>query len=301
MRFAVLSDIHGNLPALEAVLADARQQDVDGYIVAGDFTGGPHPQETFDLLRSLGCWMIRGNGEDYMLAYDAGTAPHAWRVSDQWATLRWSVARLSRETLDHVAGLPEQRVLVLDGALPVRVVHGSPRRPSEFLYPDGDPTALELYRRAELLPPSEKLPKLGVVLADVREQVVICAHSHIPWIQKAGGRLVVNAGAVSSPNNGDVGAQYALLEWREGGWVATLRSVPYDLEEALAAFRDTGFLEAGGVMAEAFLLGILTAQNVPGRFARHVGRLAAEAGYEPGDALPEAVWQQSIATFSWGE
>jgi predicted phosphodiesterase len=61
-RLAVLADTHGNLPALEAVLADARQQGVDGIIVAGDLTtGGPHQLETINLLRSLGSWMIRGN------------------------------------------------------------------------------------------------------------------------------------------------------------------------------------------------------------------------------------------------
>ena len=159
---------------------------------------------------------------------------------------------------------------------------------------------MESYRRAELLPPGDKVPQLEAVLAGVKEQALICAHSHIPWVQSGGGRLVVNTGAVSSPNNGDVAAQYALLEWREGGWVAALRSVPYDLEMARAAFLDSGFLAAGGVMAGAFLLGIFTAQNVPGRFARHVRRLELEAGSQPGNAVPDGVWQRAIATFEWG-
>jgi predicted phosphodiesterase len=301
MRVAVLADIHGNLPALEAVLADASQQGVDEYIVAGDFTGGPHPQETLDLLLSLGCWLIRGNSEDYVLAIDTGEAPRAWQVSDQWATLRWSFERLSRESIDHIAGLPEQRCLVLNGAAPLRVVHGSPSNPSAFLYPDGDLTALEFYRRAELLPQDGQLPELAAVLAGVGEQTLVCGHSHISWIQEADGRLAVNVGAVSSPNNDDLGAQYGLLEWREGHWWAKLRSVPYDLEEARAAFENTGLLEAGGAMAEAFLLGILTAQNVPGRFARHVRRLEEAAGCVPGEETPDAVWQQAIATFEWAE
>ena len=81
VRLAVLSDIHGNLPALEAVLADVQRQGVDGILVAGDCTGGPHQQAAIDLLRALDSWMIRGNSENYCLAFDTGTAPESWRTS----------------------------------------------------------------------------------------------------------------------------------------------------------------------------------------------------------------------------
>ena len=105
MRLAILADIHANLPALEAVLADARQNPVDGFIVAGDhITGGPHPNETMGALRSLeNCWMIRGNMDDYLLKYANGTAPAEWRTSRQWATLRWSQQRLDRATLNFIS------------------------------------------------------------------------------------------------------------------------------------------------------------------------------------------------------
>jgi len=63
MRLAVISDTHGNLPALEAVLEDIQRHSVDGILVAGDLTGGPYQVETIYLLRSLGAWMIRGNGD----------------------------------------------------------------------------------------------------------------------------------------------------------------------------------------------------------------------------------------------
>ena len=69
---AVLSDIHGNLPALEAVLADAERQGASGVIIAGDFIGGPFPQETVARLRALDGWLIRGNGENYFLTHRAG-------------------------------------------------------------------------------------------------------------------------------------------------------------------------------------------------------------------------------------
>ena len=300
MRLAVVADTHGNLPALEAVLADIRLQEVDDIIVAGDFTGGPQPQETIDLLRSLDGWMIRGNSENYFLAYDAGDAPEAWRVGEQWATLRWSYECLSRETISFIASLPEQRVVRLDGMTPIRVVHGSPRSPSEFLYPDRDPATLELYRKAGLLDPDRDPVKLRVALAQVEESVLLCAHSHIPWVQAEEGRLVVNPGAVSGPNNGDVRARYALLSWQDGRWRAELRAIAYDLEQIQAAFRDSGLLAAGGVMAQAFLLDILTGQNVPGRFVAHARRRADAAGYGALSVLPDDIWHEAIATFDWG-
>ena len=300
MRLAVLSDTHGNLPALEAVLTDARQQGVDGIIVAGDFTtGGPQQLETINMLRSLGSWMIRGNRENYLLAYDTGDAPDGRRVSKQWATMRWSYHRLDRETLDFIAVLPEQRVVALDDAAPIRVVHGSLRSPSELLFPDRDPVTLGLFRKAGLLLPGHDPVKLYQALAQVKEPVLVCGHSHIPWKQEQNGRLVLNPGSVGAPINGDVRAQYALLTWQDGHWQAEHRAIAYDLERIRAAFSESGLLEEGGAFARAWLLVIETGQNVSGRFVSYAYGLAAEAGCEGSDVVPDSIWEHAIATFDW--
>lgn len=299
MRLAVLADTHGNLPALEAVLADVERQGVDGLIVAGDITGGPHAAETIAALRSLGGFIIRGNGDEYFLDFDAGRAPPAWYTSALWATLRWSYERLDRETLDFVRLLPDQRVLVFDGAAPIRVVHGSPWSTREFLYPDHDRMTLAAFRRAGLMPADGEVPALSEKLAGLVEPVLVCAHSHISWVQDDGDRLSVNPGSVGAPNNGDVRAQYALLTWTGDCWRASLHAVCYDLERVRAAYCDSGLLAAGGAMAEAFLLGILSGENVPGRFVNHVQRLSAEAGFGSGEELPDSVWQEAVSTFGW--
>jgi len=261
MRLAVLSDTHGNLPALEAVLADARQQGVDSIVVAGDFTtGGSQQLETINLLRSLGSWMIRGNSEGYLLAYGAGNVPDGWRVSKQWASVRWSYSHLNRETLDFIASLPEQRVVALDDAAPIRVVHGSPRSSSEHLFPDRDPVSLRAFRKAGLLPPGRDPVKLDQALVQVKESGLVCGHSHIPWKQEQHGRLVLNPGSVGAPINGDVRAQYALLTWGDGRWQAEHRAIAYDLDLVRAAFSESGLLEEGGAFARAWLLVILSAR-----------------------------------------
>ncbi len=135
IRAAALADVHGNLPALEAVLADARAQGVDRFIVAGDLvTGGPQPAETMRLLRSLDAWMIRGNTDNYLLALDDGSASIGMRTAAQWALTRWSYRHTPRTALDFIAALPEECVVDLPGAAPIRAVHGAPGSVSRFLF-----------------------------------------------------------------------------------------------------------------------------------------------------------------------
>lgn len=301
MRLAVLADVHSNLPALEAVLADVQRRGVDGIIVAGDhITGGPHPTEVLRLLRSLDCWMIQGNREDYLLTYDAGDESDERRGSEQWVSLHWTYSRLGREWLDFIASLPEQRVISLDGAAPIRVVHGSPRYSSEGLFPDRDPAAMAVFERAGFFWSGKKPVELDWVLAQIDEPVLVCGHTHIPWTQERDGRLVINPGAVGAPLDGDVRARYALLTWRDGRWWAEQRAVCYDIERVRADFHASGLLAEGGVFARSALLTIETAQNVQGRLVAHVYGMAAQAGFKGRAVVPDEIWERALATFDWG-
>jgi putative phosphoesterase len=282
MRLAVMSDVHGNLPALEAVLQDLQQYEPDGVIVAGDFVGGPHPVETIHLLRSLDSWMIRGNGDSVLVEHAAGNAPAAEYVCLQFALARWANTHVDQETLDFLKSLPEQRVVHLPGAAAIRVVHGSPRNPSESIFPDRDLGALDL------------------ALAQISEPVLVCGHTHIPWSLERNGRLALNSGAVAGPLNGEVGAQYARLIWQGDRWQVVHRTVPYDLERIRVAFRESGLLEQGGALARAFLLSIETGENVAKDFLAYAYGLTTAAELEEGNVVPDDVWEQAAATFDWG-
>ncbi len=284
MRLAVLADIHGNLPALEAVLEDLRHCEPDGILVAGDLAEGcPQPNEVVRLLRSRRHWMIRGNGDTRLLRYDAGEGPAAWRTHLQWALVRWSHRHMDQDTLAFIRSLPEQRIVDIAGMAPIRVVHGSPRNPSELIFPDQDPLALDL------------------ALAQVPEPVLICGHTHIPWQVEQNGRLALNPGAVCGPLNGFVGAQYALLTWQGDRWQAEQRAIRYDLGRLRAVLRETGLLEEGGALMRAFLLSMETGRNIGEDFVVHAYRLAAEAGFEGCDVVPDAVWERAAVTFDWEE
>ncbi|MFN2183883.1 MAG: metallophosphoesterase family protein [Anaerolineae bacterium] len=300
MRLAILADIHGNLPALEAVLADIEQLEVDGTIVAGDFCDRPQPLEAVHAVRALGACVIRGNRENYVLAYTRQQAPEPWRTSQQWIGIRWLCELLDDEGLDYLESLPEECVYAGEGTDPIRVVHASPGSVSELLLPSHDPVAMELFRQAGLMELRyDTQADQGEVFSRFDEPVLVCAHAHIPWKRELDGRLIVNPGSVGIPINGDTRAQYALLTWEGRRWKAELRAVDYGLGPIRAAYQKSGILIIEGAFALAQLRGIETGQNVPGRLVLHCRRHATEAGIPESEAIPDAMWDEAVATFDW--
>jgi hypothetical protein len=141
--------------------------------------------------------------------------------------------------------------------------------------------------------------RLQAVLDALVEPVLICAHTHIAWVQEQNDKLVFNPGSVGAPLNGDVRAQYALLEWHGGRWQALLRAIPYDLEQIRRVFVESGYLEDGGAYARAWLIGIETGRYVWGPFLAHAHRLAAETGGADRQTTLADVWDRAVATFDW--
>jgi len=299
MRLAILADIHGNLPALEAVLADLEGQQVDRILVAGDTVDGPCPVETLQALLARCSWLIRGNREEYFLAYDRGDLPATWHTGDRYASVRWIFRRLDREALDFMGSLPEQDTFDPGDAAAIRVVHGAPQGVSALLVPNRTPDLLKLFDQVGLTDLGYRHVTLDEALAQTGEPVLICGHSHIAWQQRCDGRLGLNPGSVGAPLNGDVRAQYALLTWQGSCWQAEHRAIGYDLDRIRSAYRDSGLLAEGGAFARAWLLTIETAHNVSGRLVAHFSRLAAQAGFEDWASIPEAIWSQAEATFDW--
>ncbi len=283
MRLAVLADIHGNLPALEAVLRDLRQFHLDGMIVAGDMVAGPNSVEVLRQLQELDAWMVRGNNENYLLRFDSGNAPGWWFTAHQWAFIRWVYQHTDEHTRLIIRALPEQRVISLKGKDPIRVVHGSPRDPNEHLYPGYEGYALE------------------TALEQTSEPVLVCGHTHIPWQERKNGCLVFNPGAVSGPLNGHTGAQYAVVEWQVDRWELDLRSVDYDLALVRKAFQETGLLEEAGAFARAYLLDIQNGTNITMKFLSYAYACAAQAGHRRCEYVPDEVWERAVETFDWDE
>ena len=278
---AILADVHGNLPALQAVAEDFKAFQPESILVAGDLTGGPQANECIRLLQGLGGEMILGNSDLNLLRLADGCAPGSWSTSRQFGLLRWALRNIDQHCLKLLRGLPEQRVFRKPGVHPIRVVHGSIRDPYESLYPERETERLDL------------------ALAQTSEAVLVCGHTHEPWILRRNGKLALNPGAVAAPLNAEIGAQYALLRWEHGGWQAELRRVDYDLSAIRRAYETSGLLVEGRPLAGCHLLGIESGRDIALQFLTYAHRLAETAGFGRCTVLPDEIWEQAEASFDW--
>jgi len=220
MRVAALYDIHANVPALDAVLADLERAGVDRIVVGGDVVPGPLPVETLARLRALGdrAEFVRGNGDRWVVdAFDASGSMAEQDERPQRAWAAWTAEAIDRRDRDLLASFADRVVLDVDGLGPTLFCHGSPRDDEELL------TALTPERRWRR------------ALEGVGEPVVVCGHTHAQFDRQLGPWRVVNAGAVGLPYEGRAGAYWVLL-----GPDVEHRRTDYDLDSAIAAMRTGG-------------------------------------------------------------
>jgi len=279
MRLAILADIHGNIPALEAFLEEVEKEAVDGFVVAGDMVVGPNSVEVISRLRKLDARMIRGNNENYLLRFAAGEAPDWWYTAQQWSFMRWNYRRMDEDTLNFIRKLPEQLTIHFEGMDAIRVVHGSPRSASESIHPEKD--------RAGLV----------AALGMVSEPGLILAHTHEPWQLRLDGRLALNPGSLCSTFTGKTGGSYAILSWENGRWEAEFRDVHYDIALIRKAFENTGLLKEVGTFAERWLHDIEKGTNNIQHFVDYAYKQAAEAGYPDSPFVPDDIWDKASDLF----
>ena len=232
MRVAALYDIHGNLPALEAVLQEIRRADVDQIVVGGDVVPGPMPRETLRRLLDLDLptHFIHGNGELAMLAQMAGartgsvtywgTTSGARPAESIVEIYRWTAAQLQPEFEPVLARWPKTLQLEIDGLGQVLFCHSTPRSETEGF--------TRLTAEDRLLPLFEPL----------QVAVLVCGHTHMQFDRRVGRTRVVNAGSVGAPF-GEPGAYWLLL-----GPDVQLRRTRYDFAQAAERIRGTEYPQA---------------------------------------------------------
>jgi predicted phosphodiesterase len=250
-RVAVLSDIHGVLPALEAVLAEPDVRAADALVLTGDLLSGPQPTETLELLRGLGdraVW-ISGNADRELV--ELARAGHARTGPARAAGTQdgqgppsvdaWAAGRLRAADIEFLAGLPSSARLEVGGLGQVLFCHATPRDDSEVVLADS-----RTERWAEVL--------AGL---DPGVRTVVCGHTHMPFVRLTHGLLVVNPGSVGMPY-GRPGAHWALLgadaAARHGtGESVSLRRTPYDYEAACARIAAESGFEGAAEWAQEYV------------------------------------------------
>jgi len=215
-RVAVITDIHGNLPALQASLEAIDAIGVDALYCGGDLVGyGPHPNQVCALIQKREIPTIYGN-YDYAIARDlddcgcAYVTQHDRELGQQ--SVAWTLAHTDQASKDFMRTLPFDLRFEI-GDIGVHLVHGSPRKVNEYLFED---KPARLYER--------------LAAAETADTLVF-GHTHKPWIHTYGGVQFVNCGSVGKPKDRDPRAGFAILELDEAGQLrGSIERVPYDAE-----------------------------------------------------------------------
>ncbi len=253
MRLAVISDIHSNLAALQAVIEDLKSVRPDAVVVAGDFINrGPQPREVLVLLHECGWPRLRGNHEDYVIAQCREFEPGDLLANPIWQPARWTAEQLDKRS-EELESLPLTMTMQAPNGSDVLIAHGTPQVNSDGVF--GKTTDDELRQ----------------MLGDEPPSLFVCAHTHASLMRRVDETLIVNVGAVGLPFNGDSRAQYGVFTWKAKGWQAELRALDYDREQTYRAFEDGGFLDGGGPLARVIMKEVETARPHLGPWVRDFG------------------------------
>ena len=223
MRVAIFSDIHGNLPALEAVLDDIHRQGVDAAYCLGDLVGyAPFPNEVTERIRREQIPTIMGNYDDGV-GFDRDECGCAYREADEQLrgqqSLEWTKARVTADNKVFLRTLVPEIRTHIDGKR-LLLVHGSPRKMNEYLFEDRPISSFER------------------LAASSNADVIVFGHTHKPYTKQIGDVWFVNVGSVGKPKDGNWRACYAILDTTADPPVSFVR-VPYDIDTVTREIRSS--------------------------------------------------------------
>lgn len=232
MRFAFISDIHGNLHSLELVLADIQEENADQIVCLGDIASlGPQPHEVITRIRDLQIPVITGNHETYLLNPELTEKHLPWLR----ATELWCLDQLTSDDLDYLRSFKPQLSFALDQRTSLLAYHGSPQSNEIFIYPDT---------------PSEILNEL---FGEQSAKVLIGGHTHVQMLTQHKGMTLLNPGSVGMPFEYPLNghnrrafrrAEYAIVDMTDGKLTVDLRRLPIDFEQLAKTARKSGMPDA---------------------------------------------------------
>jgi putative phosphoesterase len=232
MRLALISDIHGNLPALERVLEELAREDLDELICLGDVAVGPQPVETLDRLQELGCTTVMGNWDSCLLGGEPQVHGEIAEMLVDVCT--WSAAQISPAQQDYIRSFKDTHEVRLDENLTLLAFHGSPRSFDDYIYATTSDDELES------------------MLAGHEADVYAGGHTHFQMFRRLRECVVVNAGSVGQPfRRRQAGmmrlspwAEYGIVNYSDGKLGVELRRAPLEVESLAEMVRTSGMPDA---------------------------------------------------------
>jgi predicted phosphodiesterase len=230
-RVAVIADVHANVIALDAVLAELEREPADALVVCGDVVGGPEPSATLERLTTIErAHFVRGNADrEVVEAFDEARPFDPGERSPARKAGAWNAERITHAERDFLASFAERVVLAVEGLGEVLFCHGSPRSDEEIM--------------TSLTPE----PRLRQILTGVEQRLVVCGHTHVQFDRVVDTTRIVNAGSVGTTYQGRRGAFWLTLDPD-----VELRRTDYDYDQATERIRSSGYWDAAN-LAELIL------------------------------------------------
>jgi predicted phosphodiesterase len=221
---AIISDIHGNLTALEAILQDLEQQSpVDQLVIAGDLClNGPYPRETLERVQALDCPVIQGNTDMEIVTQ----APN--KGEKKRTAVGWTREQIGPRGIDYLASLPFSHHISNPRGSDLLIVHANPLNLEDAIFPNASDDALE-HLLGEL---------------DSRTGALAFGHLHIAYTRQWRHLLLVDVGSCGIPRDEDHRASYAILNWQDEGWRTEIRRVTYDVQAVVRQIKTCGIPNA---------------------------------------------------------
>jgi putative phosphoesterase len=237
MRVAIISDIHANYIALEAVLADLRRDQFDQIVCLGDaIQGGPQPVKTAARLRELGCPIVMGNADYFLLTGKSKKA-----LSEMYTAVRnWTVSQLSKSDLDFISSF-QPTVKISLGERQLLCFHGSPTSFDDIIFPETPEDQVQSW------------------LAPYKDFILTGGHTHLQQIRRLGDSFFFNPGSIGlaygprhvvEKSRLDAWAEYAILSADRVRVSLDFRRVPFDLNALLEVYRTSGRPHADEMIAQ---------------------------------------------------
>ncbi|MDQ2906552.1 MAG: metallophosphoesterase family protein [Ktedonobacteraceae bacterium] len=220
MRVAVISDIHGNQVALEAVLDDLAQQPaIDQRVIAGDLClNGPCPRQVLETLQRLGCPVITGNVDEEVVT----KAPE--KSEKKRNTVSWTREQIGQVGINYLHELPTSHRISNAGGSDLLIVHANPLNMEEAIFPNASDSTLEHFMGG-------LEPAIGAVAF---------GHLHIAYMRRWRHLLLVDVASCGIPRDEDLRAAYGILTWHENAWEAEIRRVEYDVMTVVKQIKTSG-------------------------------------------------------------
>jgi predicted phosphodiesterase len=306
LKYALISDIHGNLHALQAVIADAEEQGVQKYLFLGDYIEDlPWPNEVVETIQKLkDSIVIRGNKEDYLANLQKENQAE-W-VCEQFAPIYWNYRELRPENLEYLISLPKVNEIIVENGEVITLSHSSkifyqkpkilPFHSSYYLTRMSEkPFTHQEYLEfscESVLEHSETVSELK----KFQKGIHCFGHNHLQWFMQINDTWHINPGSCGMPLDFNTKAPYTIIEPRKDGWIIEERRVSYDINKTIEALKASELYKSAKIWSNIMIEQLQTGGDIIGHFLHYVDKVAYKFNFYSRPVSNE-IWSYCAETF----